>query len=337
VSTLPPAAFLRAALSENSVATQDGSETGKGLPPFRKVRVTPARAVVRNATARAGARARNPRASRLTAAAPAGMLACRPLCALDHEEDAVTVRSCSLLAAAVGLWLANPHPRFAAAQETAREPARLEVQPTPADRSANQRLADAVAAKLRACGELHQYRVEVTARAGVVELTGKVANTAQRDLVVRIARNVSGVSAVRDRLEPREGGVTRATAVTQPALQEPGPLPGKEPGAMPPPPAGGGPPEPAPIFAAPPGLSYASQNPPPLPPYAWPTFAPYNNYSRVAYPTLYPYQAWPYIGPMYPFPKVPLGWRAIQLEWYNGCWWYGKRATGHDWWRVRYW
>ena len=104
-----------------------------------------------------------------------------------------------------------------------------------------------------------------------------------------------------------------------------------------PPPAGPGPNEPAPIFAAPPAAGFAGHNPPPLPPYAWPTFAPYNNYSRVANPTLYPYQAWPFIGPMYPFPKVPLGWRAIQLEYYDGVWWYGKRATGHDWWRVRYW
>ena len=74
-----------------------------------------------------------------------------------------------------------------------------------------------------------------------------------------------------------------------------------------------------------------------MPPYAWPTYAPYNNYSRVAYPEQYPYEAWPFIGPMYPFPKVPLGWRSIQLTWRDGYWWYGKNATPHDWWRVRYW
>ena len=73
-----------------------------------------------------------------------------------------------------------------------------------------------------------------------------------------------------------------------------------------------------------------------MPPYAWPTYAPYNNYSRVAYPEQVPYEAWPFIGPMYPFPKVPLGWRSIQLTWRDGYWWYGKYATGHDWWRIRY-
>ena len=91
-----------------------------------------------------------------------------------------------------------------------------------------------------------------------------------------------------------------------------------------------------PIFQAPMGPNPGLQ-PPPMPPYAWPTFAPYNNYSRVAYPNAYPYEQWPFIGPMYPFPKVPPGWRAIQLKWQDGHWWYGRTACGHDWWRVRYW
>ena len=77
--------------------------------------------------------------------------------------------------------------------------------------------------------------------------------------------------------------------------------------------------------------------PPPMPPYAWPSYAPYNNYSRVAAPSMYPYQSWPFIGPPYPFPKVPLGWRSVNLRWIDGHWWYGRTATGHDWWRVRYW
>jgi hypothetical protein len=52
---------------------------------------------------------------------------------------------------------------------------------------------------------------------------------------------------------------------------------------------------------------------------------------------MYPYEAWPFIGPFYPFPRVPLGWRSVTLTWQDGHWWYGKNATGHDWWRVRYW
>lgn len=86
-----------------------------------------------------------------------------------------------------------------------------------------------------------------------------------------------------------------------------------------------------------PGMGSAEMNAPPLPPYAWPTYAPYNNVSRVGYPTAYPYNAFPFIGPYYPFPKVPLGWRKVTLEWEDGHWWYGRQQTPNDYWRVRFW
>src|SRR5205823_2990513 len=92
---------------------------------------------------------------------------------------------------------------------------------------------------------------------------------------------------------------------------------------------GGG--DPAPIGMPATGGLYDSQ-PPRMPPYAWPTYAPYNNYSRVGYPTEYPQDAFPFIGPFYPFPKVPLGYRAIKLEWEDGHWYYGRTATKRDYW-----
>jgi hypothetical protein len=85
------------------------------------------------------------------------------------------------------------------------------------------------------------------------------------------------------------------------------------------------------------GGGHADHGAPPMPPYAWPTYAPYNNVSRVAYPEAYPYNAFPFIGPYYPFPKVPLGWRKVTLEWEDGYWWYGKQSTPNDYWRVRFW
>jgi hypothetical protein len=94
--------------------------------------------------------------------------------------------------------------------------------------------------------------------------------------------------------------------------------------------------DPVPLNGPGPGAGLAL-NPPSMPNYSWPTYAPYNNYSRVAYPNEYPYTAFPYIGPMYPFPKVPLGYRAIKLEWQDGHWWYGRTATKKDYWMVRYW
>jgi hypothetical protein len=102
-------------------------------------------------------------------------------------------------------------------------------------------------------------------------------------------------------------------------------MPGGYPGAM----------EPTPIFQGAGGpFTLPSAN---MPPYAWSTYAPYNNFSRVAMPTAYPPNAFPFIGPEYPFPKVPLGWRSVKLEWVDGHWWFGKTAQCHDWWRLRYW
>ncbi|MEE2826344.1 MAG: BON domain-containing protein [Planctomycetota bacterium] len=59
---------------------------------------------------------------------------------------------------------------------------------------------------------------------------------------------------------------------------------------------------------------------PNLPGYAWPGYASYPNYSAVTYPKQYSPSAWPYIGPFYPYPQVPLGWRKVSLEWSDGWW-----------------
>ena len=34
----------------------------------------------------------------------------------------------------------------------------------------------------------------------------------------------------------------------------------------------------------------------------------------------YSASAWPYIGPFYPYPQVPMGWREVSLEWDDGQW-----------------
>lgn len=70
--------------------------------------------------------------------------------------------------------------------------------------------------------------------------------------------------------------------------------------------------------AAPAGAPrYDSPN---LPNYAWPGYAAHPNYAAVTYPQQYSPSAWPYIGPFYPYPQVPLGWRKVSLEWDDGWW-----------------
>ena len=48
-----------------------------------------------------------------------------------------------------------------------------------------------------------------------------------------------------------------------------------------------------------------------MPGYAWPSYASYPNYAALTYPKQYSPTAWPYIGPFYPYPQVPLGWRKV--------------------------
>jgi hypothetical protein len=257
----------------------------------------------------------------------------------------VAVRIRSWLAAALGLWMA--HPLIAA------EPARLDFTPsqplTAQAAPANQQIAQTIADHLRQSGQLRRYQIDISFQDGQAELTGRVTDPVQRDEALRIVQGVPGVERVRDRLVlTGQGTVAQTQAVAPVGPGVPGPTQftgqGGGGGFVPPPPTpegngrngNGRSVEPAPIFQ--PGPATANDLfPPRMPPYAWPTYAPYNNYSRVAYPELYPYKSWPFIGPCYPFPKVPLGWRSVKLKWEDGHWWYSKHATGHEWWRLRYW
>ncbi|HMF17262.1 MAG TPA: BON domain-containing protein [Gemmataceae bacterium] len=234
-----------------------------------------------------------------------------------------------LFIALIGLGLLKAPGVFVRGQEPtqAGEPARLGIASPH-----NQQMADAIADRLRQAKQIRHYQVDITFQDGAAELSGQVMDPIQRGEVLRIVQRVTGVEKVVDHLSVAgQTPLTRAQAVTEPPVFQPGPEPKPDAPAK-----GGMGPEPTPIFQAPPGPQ-PGMMPPRMPPYAWPTYAPYNNFSRVAYPNLYPYQSWPFIGPFYPYPKIPPGWRSITLSWMDGYWWYGKNATPHDWWRVRYW
>jgi hypothetical protein len=225
-----------------------------------------------------------------------------------------------------------------------QEPARLEVERSKAllpcpTASVNQRIADIIANHLRQSAQLRDFNVDIVFQDGTAELAGTVADQPQRDEILRVVQGVPGVERVLNQLVLTPSlALARVQHTLVAQEQIPPPEPAQPPIATPPmltypTPANT---DPVPIYQAPVPSQY-DLNPPRMPPYAWPTYAPYNNYSRVAYPEAYPYQAWPYIGPMYPFPKVPPGWRSVKLEWEDGHWWFSKVATKHDWWRIRYW
>ena len=193
--------------------------------------------------------------------------------------------------------------------------------------TANQATANAVAAALRSNPALANTRVDIEARGSQVTLTGVLPTAALKADVLSRARMVRGVTLISDALtvagdrqvQPVQyqmaggghghgrGGYAGGGEVTYGGGVATAPVSGPMDGPMPEGPAGMA------------GASQASA--PGMPNYAWPSYAPYPNYSAVGYPTVYPWQAWPNIGPPHPYPEVPLDWRAVTLRWDDGIWW----------------
>ncbi len=239
----------------------------------------------------------------------------------------MTVRTFYSLATAVGLGLAG----FAHAQTL--------IPPVAAP--SNQQLADEVKARIMTSGAATGAKFDVITADGVVELSGMVVSGKQAELLVQVATNVPGALKVNNLLKVTDVQQTSADDVPIPVLPPSGAT--FDPNSavqMPGPPTVRGPMNAMPQEPLPLGMPsqpcYDGTGPK-LPPYAWPTYAPYPNMSRVAYPQAYPYNAFPFIGPFYPFPKVPLGWRSVKLEWDDGHWYMGRLSTPHDYWRVRFW
>ncbi len=200
-------------------------------------------------------------------------------------------------------------------------------------------ITDTVISKLqksKAAGQLRGFELDVSTVNGDVWLRGTVANQAQKDLVLDIARHTRSVSRVIDDIE------VQGSHVRQVSTGVPAPLPVAQGSSMPvvngapmPPrafaPSGlasatmpGGNVSGAPVPMQGAGVQYGAGAPrydqPNMPAYAWPSYAAYPNYSAVTYPKQYSPSAWPYIGPFYPYPQVPLGWRKVSLEWDDGLW-----------------
>lgn len=133
---------------------------------------------------------------------------------------------------------------------------------------------------------------------------------------------------------PQQGGMYPVNyRQGEPAAPGGGPVPGGPPlGAMPMAPGGQMPPMP-PTYGHPGmGASQAVYNNPSVPDYAWPAYAQYPNSAAVNYPTQYSASAFPYIGPFYPYPQVPLGWRDATLRWDDGQWNLMFRTRTDKWW-----
>jgi hypothetical protein len=192
--------------------------------------------------------------------------------------------------------------------------------------SSNQMTANAVAGALRSSRGLAGHRIEVMAVDGVVTLSGTLSTPAQKSEALARAGRVAGVYGMVDQLQVSDRSVRPAQYQPQLALgHRRRNYDGGDSmydGGMATPVDSGSAMATGPMPEGPAGMTGATQAAMPgYPNYAWPSYAPYPNFSAVGYPTAYPWQAWPNIGPFYPYPEVPLDWRAVTLRWDDGIWW----------------
>jgi len=223
----------------------------------------------------------------------------------------------------------------------------------------DQQIADFIKARLQAeqqQGNLKGFNVDMRVEQGTVWFTGHVSNSDQEMTILRTAQAAGHLGVVQGTF--RSASFSRPSPAPQPQVQAPsyqqpavpqeiyqqspyrqasstpefvdggvvgeygdvivdnyggngGATISNEP--MPFATAGGG----APLAYGP---STGTSEAPNLPGYAWPSYAASPNYGAVAYPKQHSASAWPYIGPFYPYPQVPLGWRKVSLEWDDGWW-----------------
>jgi hypothetical protein len=202
-------------------------------------------------------------------------------------------------------------------------------------------VAEQIATVMRDSGQLKNYSVGVKYRAGTVWLTGRVTSEQQKQAALALVSNLEGIEQIVDNVNvsggssleqplamkasarrtsysaPGEMGAATNAGLEQPVASAGGNvvpagyhlLGGKHRFSRPMAMYGGA--------AAPAPAAYDN---PYMPSYAWPSYASYPNYAALTYPKQYSATAFPFIGPFYPYPQVPLGWRKVALEWDDGWW-----------------
>jgi osmotically-inducible protein OsmY len=181
----------------------------------------------------------------------------------------------------------------------------------------NQQVAEQIANAL-AANRLSGLDIEVRYNNGTATLSGAVPHPQVKEIAHQVTASVPGVQQVANNLiapaapmGPQGPPIgPNGTPVQQVNFQQQG-APGAPPMMAAPAMA---------AAAAAGGASHLAYDLPHLPAYAWPRYASYPNAAQISYPQEYSASAWPYIGPFYPYPQVPLGWRQVQMEWDDGQW-----------------
>ena len=239
----------------------------------------------------------------------------------------------------------------AAEQASTGQPAampQVAAAPMPAapTKRGNQAVAQDIAQSLTSVG-LDKYDIEIRHKNGVCTLIGAVSQQGEALQAAYVAQAVAGVERVDNKLTIAGSAPIQQTAgqgygrpmpqmmPPQMAQQMPPQMAQQMAGRMP----AGQPVHPAAAYGPQGGLQPTGHhmnpgvyNRPALPEYAWPAYAAHDNYAAVTYPSQYDASAFPYIGPFYPYPQVPLGWRSAELEWDDGYWNLEFDSRTDKWW-----
>lgn len=192
----------------------------------------------------------------------------------------------------------------------------------------NQAVAEQIGSALASAG-LEGYDVEIRYSNGVCTLAGEVDSPAQKARAHQLVSQVPGVESVSNQL--RVAGMRpQAGPYGQPG--NPYMMAGYQGPAGAPMPMGPGVPAPPGYGHPGAGSPQAIYNQPNLPEHAWPAYAQYPNYAAVNYPSQYSASAFPYMGPFYPYPQVPMGWRDATLRWDDGQWNLQFNQRTDKWW-----
>jgi hypothetical protein len=172
--------------------------------------------------------------------------------------------------------------------------------------SANQQAANEIAAAIARDVTDRGYTVSLDVRGGVVTLRGVAASPCQLSRIHKAVQSRPFVKQIVN--EMKVGG----SGSIQLASYQEG-MPAAVPAPIPQLPTGQALTPASPEFTHPRGGA-PQYDAPFMPPFAWPSRAPYPNYTAVQYPKVYPNTAWPHIGPFHPYPEAPLDWREVTLK-----------------------
>ncbi len=211
--------------------------------------------------------------------------------------------------------------------------------------------AEQIATIVRDSGQLKNYSLGVKYRNGTAWLSGRVTSEEQMQQAIDLLSNIEGVEQIVNNMSVSGGGAglqqplgvkpsARRTSYTsgaqmdvdsggsaasqQPMQGDPNVVPagyrmlGRRRKYM----------RPMAMYGGQAGAPPAAYDSPHMPRHAWPSYASYPNYAALTYPKQYSATAFPYIGPFYPYPQVPLGWRKVSLEWDDGWWFLDFKDRG---------